>query len=129
LNPHGVRLEATAATAAATTITAATATAATATTAAAEAATATTTAAAAITATASAATAAAMGAFGSGLGFIHGQGTAVHFRSMQRGCRRLGFCIAAHFHEPEALASAGVPVVNDLCRLHGSVLCEQFLQL
>ncbi|HEY1683207.1 MAG TPA: hypothetical protein VGG19_00470 [Tepidisphaeraceae bacterium] len=107
---------------------------ATKTTTAAAIATATTTAAAAVSATAATttaatkSTAAATGAVFTGLGFVNGECTS-HVLLAIKGCNsRLGFIIARHFDEPEALAAAGVPIADDLRALYGSMRAKQSLE-
>jgi hypothetical protein len=46
------------------------------------------------------------------------------------GCDRgLGFFVAAHLDETEALAAARVAIINDLSRHHLTVLTKELLQL
>jgi hypothetical protein len=61
-------------------------------------------------------------------GFIDGESAPAVLLSIQGGDGGLGFFIGAHFDEPEALASAGVAVVDDLRRHDGPVLTEQLLE-
>jgi hypothetical protein len=49
--------------------------------------------------------------------------------AVQGGDRRLGFLIGAHFDKAEALAAAGVAVVDDLRGDDSPVLTEQLLEL
>jgi hypothetical protein len=42
---------------------------------------------------------------------------------------RLSFGLAPHLHEAETLAAARVPVLDDLCALHGPELGEQLFQV
>jgi hypothetical protein len=107
--------------------TAAAATAASATiTTAASAATTTTVTTAASTATAAATTTATIFAR---TGFVHGQCTAVVLGAVDALDRRLGFCVAAHFHESEALAAARVAIVDHLGALHRPKLSKQLVKV
>src|SRR5215210_5163879 len=104
--------------------TVASATAATATAVAAAAAAAATTAVAA----AAAAAATAAGTVLTGPGFVDGEGPAAVLLAVERGDGRLGLVIVRHFDEPEALAAAGVPVVDDLGGDDLPVLTKQLFQ-
>ncbi len=84
--------------------------------------------AAAITAPAAPAVTAATTPRFPGLGFVDSQPTAIDLLVMERLDGRLGLLIAAHLHEAEALAAAGVAVVDDLDALHAPELREQLLQ-
>ena len=48
---------------------------------------------------------------------------------VQGGDRGLRLGVAAHLHEPEALAAAGVAVLDDFRALHGTVRGAQLLEL
>ena len=79
------------------------------------------------TAAESAATAAATTAAGTFFAwacFIDGEGAAVVLLAVEGSNRRGCFLVARHFDETEALAAAGVPVVDDLCGNHLPVLGE-----
>ena len=90
--------------------------------------TAVTTTAAAVTTAATTTVAAATAAWFTGPSLVDGQPAAVDLLVMERLDRRLCFLIAAHLHEAEALAAAGVAVVDDLDALHAPELREQLLQ-
>src|SRR5688572_8232541 len=105
------RLEALAATAAATTVAAATA------------------ATAAVSTAATAAAATATGTVFAGLGLVDGEGSAVEVLAVQGRDRGLRLGVAAHLDERETLAPTGVPVLNDLGGLHGAVLPTQLLEV
>src|SRR5437016_2370017 len=63
-----------------------------------------------------------------GLGLVDRQGTAPHLLAAQGGDGGLGLLVTAHLHEAEPLGAAGVPVHDDLGRLHRAVLPEHLLQ-
>jgi hypothetical protein len=125
---RGYGLVATAATAAATTTAVTTTATATASTAAAVATA--TAAAAATTATESTATTttAATAAVFLRLGFIDGQSATAMFLAVERRDGCLGFIVAAHFDESETLATAGVPIGDDLGALDSPVSGKQLFQ-
>jgi len=62
-------------------------------------------------------------------GFVNGEGAAAVLLPVQGGNRGVCFAIVGHLHEPEALASARVAVVNDLGGKHLPVLAEQLFEL
>jgi hypothetical protein len=126
VSDQGLVAIATAAVAAATAAaTAAITTPATATTAATESTAATTTAA---TTEPTAATTASTTAVFARAGFVDGEGTSAVLLTIEGRNRRLGFVIRAHLDEAEALAAAGVTVVDDLRGDHSPVLTKQLLQ-
>src|SRR5262249_45523913 len=63
-----------------------------------------------------------------GLGLVDRQPAAVHLLVAEPLDGRLGLLVAAHLDEAEALGAAGVPVHDDLGRLHRAELPEQLLQ-
>src|SRR5947209_5341436 len=75
------------------------------------------------------ATAAAAAAVFARAGFVDGQGAAVVLLAVERRDGGVGLGVIGHLHEPEALALAGVPVVDDLGGNHLPVLSEHLLQL
>jgi hypothetical protein len=109
--------------------TAAAATTTTATTAAV--ATAATTAAAttAAVATASATTTAAAAAIFARASFVHGERATVVLGAVDSTNRRLGFCVAAHLDETEALAPASVAVVDDFGTLNRPELSKHLVKV
>jgi hypothetical protein len=115
-----------AATTATTEATAATTTATEATTAATPPTTTTEATAAATTATTTAEAATALFARA---GFVDGQGATVVLLPVEGGNRGLGLVVVAHFDEPEALAAAGVPVVDDLGGCDRPIRAEELFQL
>jgi cell wall-associated NlpC family hydrolase len=108
----------------------ATAAAATVSTAAAAASATTTAAVAAAAAAAAATTAATKSATArfARLGFIDGEGSAFIILAIESGDRGLRLGVAPHFHEAEALAAAGIPVIDDFRALHGAMCREQLLE-
>src|SRR5438552_1983480 len=62
------------------------------------------------------------------LRLIHGETASLDLLAVEGGDGGLGFLVAAHFHEPEPLGSAGVAVHNDLGRLHGPVRREHLFE-
>src|SRR5205823_5203852 len=80
------------------------------------------------TAAAAEAAAAAAGpapaAFGLGARLVDGEGAAAGVLAVQGGDGGLGLLVGLHLHEAEALGAAGVPVHDDLGRLHGAVRLE-----
>src|SRR5262249_54760815 len=52
---------------------------------------------------------------------VDGQGPTVHLLAVEGGDGGLGLRVAAHFDEAEPLGTAGVPVHEDLRRLHRAV--------
>src|SRR5262245_7678308 len=72
----------------------------------------------------SAATAPAAAALGLGPGLVDGQGAAADLLAVERLDGGLGFLVGLHLHEAEALGAAGVPVHDDLGRLHRAVRLE-----
>src|SRR5215217_3296344 len=88
-----------------------------------------TAAATAAAAVAAATTAAAAATVFARLGFVNGEGPAVDFLAVQGRDRRLGFLVGAHLDEPESLAAAGVPVLNDFRALHGPVRGAQLFEV
>jgi hypothetical protein len=124
-----VAIPATAIAAVATTTTAATESAA-ATTAAAAAESAATTATAATTkSTTTATTATTTAPLFAGTGFIDGQCAATMFLAVESGDSGLRLVIGSHFDEPKTLATAGVPIVDDLGRHNLAMLAKQLLEL
>jgi hypothetical protein len=113
--------------AAATTVSAAT-TATASTTAAAVAAAATPTTATAAESAATTTAAAAARAIFLGLGFVHGEGSAAMFLAVEGRDRCLSFIFTAHFDEPEPLASAGVPISDDLSAFDSSMRSKQLFE-
>src|SRR5262245_33746547 len=83
---------------------------------------------AAVAATSTAAAAAAAAAFRLGPCFVDRQRTPLDLRAVQRGDRRLCFCVTAHLHKAESLGPACVAVDDHLDGLHRAVLLEQLLQ-
>ncbi|CAA9405275.1 MAG: hypothetical protein AVDCRST_MAG64-1945 [uncultured Phycisphaerae bacterium] len=63
------------------------------------------------------------------LGHVDGQVAAVDVLAVQGVDRGLGLLVGAHLDEAEALAAAGVPVADDLCALHRTVLREELLEI
>jgi hypothetical protein len=80
-----------------------------------------TTTAAAIPATAAAAATTAAGALFTRTCFVDGQRPAVVLLAIEGRDCRLRFLITGHFHEPEPLTAASVPIVDDLGRHHLTV--------
>jgi hypothetical protein len=64
-----------------------------------------------------------------GTGFVDGEGPAVVLLAVEGRDRRVGFLVVGHLDEPEALAPAGVPVVDHLGGQDLPVRAEQLLQL
>src|SRR4051812_10162213 len=63
------------------------------------------------------------------LGLVDRERPAVVLLPVEGRDRRLRLRVAAHLDEPEALAPAGVPVLNDLGAGHRAVLGAQLLQV
>jgi hypothetical protein len=127
---YGLVPVATTAVAAATTATTTEATATTPTTTeATTAATPTTSTAVATTATTSATTTEAATALFARAGFVDGQGATVVLLAIEGSDRGLGLVVVAHFDEPETLAAAGVPVVDDLGGCDRPICAEELFQL
>src|SRR5262245_41085443 len=61
---------------------------------------------------------------GLGTGLVDGQGPAVHLLAVEGRDGRLSRVVTFHFHEAEALGTAGVPVHDDLGRSHGAMRFE-----
>src|SRR5574341_805000 len=59
------------------------------------------------------------------LGFVHGQGSAVHLRAVQRRDGSLGFLGRAHFDEAEAPRLSREFVHDYTRRFHGAVCRKQ----
>ena len=75
-------------------------------------------------AVATAAAAATARAVFAGLGLVDGQGAAVVLLAVEGGDGGLGLVVAAHLDEAEALAPAGVAVLDDFGALDGAVLAH-----
>src|SRR4051794_5349327 len=82
----------------------------------------------ALPATAAVASASAAAPVLPGLGLVDGQAAAPHLLAAESRDGGLGLRVAAHLHEAEPLGAAGVPVHDDLGRLHRAVLREHLLQ-
>src|SRR4051794_3243278 len=78
---------------------------------------------------ATATAAAATGAVFLGLGLIDGEVAAVVGLAVEGGDGGLRLGVAAHLDEAEALAAAGVAVLDDFRALDGAVLREQLLEV
>src|SRR4051812_13394687 len=63
------------------------------------------------------------------LGFVHGQPPAIRFLVGEPLDGRLGLRVAVHLDKAEPLGPAGVPVRNDLGRLHSPERAEHLLQV
>ena len=61
--------------------------------------------------------------------FVHGHGTAIEHRSVQRRNSALGFFRLRHLHESDAAGFARIPVLDDGDGFDGTVGCKQFPQL
>jgi len=61
--------------------------------------------------------------------FVHGHGTAVEHRSVQRRNSALGFFRLGHLHESDAPRFARIPVRDDGDGFDGTVGCKQFPKL
>src|SRR4051812_46528117 len=73
------------------------------------------------------AAAAAAAAVLTGPGFVDGEGAAVVLLAVEGGDGRICLGVVGHFDEPEALAAAGVSVVDDLGGHDLPVLGKQLL--
>src|SRR5512137_884811 len=60
---------------------------------------------------------------------VDAQGPAVQLLAVQGGDGGLGGSAVGHFHEPEALGAAGVPIGDDAHRLYSTVGAEQGAQV
>jgi hypothetical protein len=80
------------------------------------------------TSTVSASPATATTAAFSGLGFVHGEGSAAVFLAVERCDGRLGLRVTAHLDETETLATTGLPISDNFRALHAAVRAEQLLQ-
>lgn len=84
------------------------------------------------TATASVATttaAATTATFRLGAGFVHGQRAAVVFGTVDAVDGRCRFAVTGHLDETEALASAGVAVIDDFGAFDCAELSEQLIEI
>jgi hypothetical protein len=126
-----VSLVAAAATAATTTTESTTTAATTAAAATAAAAVATTAAATATTTVAAAATTAATATWAifAGLGFVDRQLTAIVLLAIESADGGLRLIVAAHLHESEAFATAGVAIGDYLRRLNRAMLAKKLFQI
>jgi hypothetical protein len=61
--------------------------------------------------------------------FINGQGSAKMLLFVEPLNCRLGFGVAAHFHETKTLAASGFAILNHLGTFNGAILAEQLFQL
>jgi hypothetical protein len=62
-------------------------------------------------------------------GFIHGERAAVVLGAVHSADRGLGFFIAAHFHEAEALAAAGVAIHDHFGALYRSEFPKHLVEI
>src|SRR5947209_1841442 len=62
------------------------------------------------------------------LGLVDGEVAALDLLAVQGGDCGLGLLVAAHLHKPKPLGPAGVPVHDDLRRLHGPVRREHLFE-
>jgi hypothetical protein len=72
-------------------------------------------------------TTAAAATFLTGTGFVYGECAATVLLPVEGGDGGVGFGVVRHLDEPEALAAAGVPVVDDLGGYNLPVLRKQLL--
>jgi len=83
----------------------------------------------AVVATTSVATPAATTTPGRRLGFIHGESTSIMIAAIQCLDRYMRLIVVGHLNEAESSTATSVTVDQDLCRAHGTELCEQLLEL
>src|SRR5262249_35289496 len=62
-------------------------------------------------------------------GLVDGQAATADLLAAEAGDGGLGLLVGAHLHEAEALGAAGVPVHDDLGRLHRAVRLEHLRQV
>src|SRR5271157_291726 len=83
----------------------------------------------AVVATTSVATPAASTTLGPRLGLVDGESTSIMIAAIQCLDRYMRLVVIGHLDEAESSTTARVPVDQDLCRAHGTELCEQLLEL
>src|SRR5437762_12661231 len=76
-----------------------------------------------------AATATAARALLAGTSFVDCESSTVLVLTVQAGNRRLSFLVIAHLDKAEAFRAAGVPVHDDLGRLHRAVRSKHCFQI